>query len=102
MATDATYPREVDDATGSGSRVSVLLFAGTGAIASAVFFGLCWLGAYLPFGSPTHMYLQLFTTAETSSALALGQGLCWSLIFGAVAGGLIALVHNALAYLTRR
>lgn len=102
MATNASDRCELDEATRPAEGVSVLLFAATGAIASVAFFALCWLGAWLPIGSPTHLYLQLFTPADTSTASGLAQGLCWSLIFGAVAGGLIALVYNALLYLARR
>ena len=78
-------------------KASLLRSALAGAMASGVFFLLCWLGAFLPIGPATHMYLQLFTNAELTSALALGQGFCWSVIFGFVAGALIALCHNLLA-----
>lgn len=48
-------------------------------------------GAFLFFGPATHTFLQLFTNAELASGLALGQGLCWSIVFGFIAGALIAL-----------
>ena len=56
----------------------------------------------LPFGPATHMYLQLFTSADVNSALALWQGLCWSLAFGLIGGALIALSYNLVASLDER
>ena len=83
-------------------RLGVLRFALTGALAAGLFFGLCWVGAQLPIGPATHMYLNLFTNAELSSSLALIEGVCWSVAFGLIAGALIALIYNALAFLDRR
>ena len=83
-------------------RLGVLRLALTGALAAAIFFVLCWIGAQLPIGPATHMYLNLFTNAELSSGLALAEGVCWSIAFGLIAGALIALVYNALAFLDRR
>ena len=79
-------------ATGPG----IFRFAATGAIASGIFFALCWAGTFLPF-SASHMYIELFTRAEISSAGALVEGLCWSVVFGAIAGALIAGVYRILA-----
>lgn len=79
------------------SRVDVVRFALTGALSATIFFFLCWVGASLPFGPATHMYLQLFTSADVNSGLALWQGLCWSLAFGLVAGALIALSYKLVA-----
>ncbi|MEO7654352.1 MAG: hypothetical protein ABIS23_01550 [Sphingomicrobium sp.] len=78
-------------------RADVVRFALTGALAATSFFFLCWVGAFLPFGPATHMYLQLFTSADVNSGLALWQGLCWSLAFGLIAGGLIALSYKLVA-----
>ena len=86
----------------ASSKVSVVRFALTGAIASGVFFLLCWVGLFLPFGSPTHAYLGLFTNAELTTAFGFGQGLCWSVIFGAVAGLLISVSYNALSVFDAR
>ena len=83
--------------TRSVSKIGVLRFSLTGALASGVFFLLCWLGAFLPVGPATHMYLQLFTNAELTSGLALVQGLCWPVVFGLVAGALVAVAYNMLA-----
>ena len=81
----------------TSSRVNIVRFALTGAVAATIFFILCWLGAFLPFGPATHMYLQLFTSADVNSGLALWQGLCWSLAFGLIAGALIALSYKLVA-----
>lgn len=77
-------------------KAGILRFALTGAFAATVFFLLCWLGAALGIG-PTHMYVALFTDAEVSSGLALIEGGCWSLVFGLIAGALIAFFYNLLA-----
>ena len=82
---------------GSGGRANVLRFALTGAFAAAIFYAICWLGAFLPIGPATHMYLKLFTSADINSGVALVQGLCWSLGFGLIAGTLIASIYNLLA-----
>ena len=89
------------ESNGSGRRANVLRFALTGALAAGIFYVICWLGAFLPIGPATHMYLTLFTSAEISSSLALVQGLCWSLAFGLIAGALIAFIYNLLAPLDR-
>lgn len=92
-----------DDSTYSHShRLGVLRFALTGALAAAIFYAVCWVGAQLPIGPATHMYLQLFTKAELSSGIALIEGICWSISFGLIAGALIAVIYNALAFLDRR
>ena len=90
------------ESTGFGKRANVLRFGLTGALAAGVFYFVCWLGAFLPIGPAIHMYLKLFTNAEINSSLALVQGLCWSLVFGLIAGALIAFIYNLLAPLDRR
>lgn len=83
-------------------KVSITRFVLTGALASAVFFTLCWVGTFLPVGSATHMYLQLFTAGPVTSGPAMAEGFCWSAVFGAVAGGLIAVTYNMLGVFERR
>jgi hypothetical protein len=90
----ATLARDTGTAS---SGPDVVRFALTGALSATMFFVLCWIGAFLPFGPATHMYLQLFTSADVNSGLALWQGLCWSLAFGLVAGGLIAISYKLVA-----
>lgn len=86
----------------SSNKAGIARFALTGALAATVFFILCWLGVLLSIGPATHMYVELFTSAEMSSGLALLQGVCWSLAFGLIAGALIAFFYNLLAPLDGR
>jgi len=86
---------------GASRKTNVLRSALTGALAAGIFYVVCWLGAFLPIGPATHMYLALFTNADINSSLALVQGLCWSLGFGLIAGSLIAVIYNLLAPLDR-
>ena len=86
----------------ASSKVGVLRFALTGALAATTFFVICWLGAVLGIGFVTHMYIGLFTSAEMSSGVALLQGACLSLVFGLVVGALIAFFYNLLAPLDGR
>jgi len=74
----------------------------TGGIVGLLLFIICWLAVFIPSVRATHMYIQLFTAAEIRSGAALVEGVCWSLIFGAVIGALIALVYNGLAAISRR
>lgn len=83
-------------------KIGVLRLALTGAIASAVFFVLCWVGAQIPLGTLSHMYIQLFTKADLNSTAALVEGLCWSIGFGLIGGALIALAYNFLGALERK
>ena len=74
----------------------------TGALVAVLLFVLCWIGTFIPFSSPTHAYIGLFTPAPMSSVQALIEGSCWSLAFGAVIGALVALIHNGLGRLFGR
>lgn len=82
-------------------RLNVARVALAGGTAAAAFYFLCWLGAFLPVGPATHLYLQLFATGDTRTGLALAQGLCWSVAFGLVAGALFSLFYNAFAAIER-
>ena len=90
------------DHVANASRAGVLRLALTGGIAATVFYILCWIGARLPVGTATHMYLQLFTDEDLSSTASLIEGTCWSLAFGLIAGALLALAYNATAGMDRR
>ena len=83
-------------------RLDVLRLALTGAITAAVVFAFCWLGTLVPFSSPTHAYISLFTPAEISSGAALAQGLFWSFLFGGLSGAVLAIVYNLLSPLGRK
>jgi len=82
-------------------RLGLVRFAATGAVTGALLIVLCWIATFLPVSSPTHAYIALFTPAETQSVTALVEGGLWSLLFGAVAGGLLAWVYNRFAGLDR-
>ena len=73
----------------------------TGGLTAAIVFLLCWLGAFLPFSSPTHAYIGLFTTAPVDSLEALFTGLCWSLLFGGLVGAVFAILYNLTSALER-
>ena len=75
--------------------LSVGRLAVSGGITAAAIFVLCWLGTFIPFSSPTHAYISLFTRADISSGLALVEGTCWSLLFGIIVGAVFGLVYNA-------
>ena len=96
----ATATREVR--LSSAPRLGVARVALTTGLAASAFLLLCWIGARLGLGPVTHMYVQLFSPADVSSALALIVGLCWSLVGGLVAGGLFAWIYNLLAALDPR
>ncbi len=83
----------------SNQKLGVARVAVAGAATAAIFFALCWVGSFLPIGPATHMYLGLFTSAEPTSAIALVQGVCWSLGFGLIAGALFSWSYNLLARL---
>jgi hypothetical protein len=89
-------------ATLHSHNLSVLRFALTGALAAAIFYVFCWIGTQIPFGTLSHMYLQLFTKADPSSMTALIEGACWSIGFGLIMGALIAVIYNSLAFLDRQ
>lgn len=71
--------------------------AATGAAVLVVLFLLCWLAAAFTSLTVSHMYISLFTAAPISSVAALIAGLCWSMLFGAVTGALVAVFFNLLA-----
>jgi hypothetical protein len=79
------------------SRLGLLHCAVTGALVFGVILVACWLGAVLTPMPVTHMYISMFSAAEITSSAALFAGLCWSLIFGAWAGLVLALVNNFVA-----
>lgn len=83
-------------------QLSVTRLSVTTGVSAAAIFVLCWIGTFIPFSSPTHAYIGLFTNADYSSATALFQGTCWSLLFGLIVGAVFALIYNATAPLGRR
>lgn len=101
MATQAD-PKFADVATAKGRRISVTRLALTGSVTAALVFVVCWLGTFIPFFSPTHAYISLFTAAETSTPEALIEGSLWSLLFGGFSAALFAIVYNLFGGLESR
>lgn len=97
---NATQTAGVVEAEHTHSISVVRLFVAGGLTAAAVFV-LCWIGTYIPFSTPTHAYIALFTPADMSSVQALVEGGLWSLLFGALVGALFALIFNATRALGR-
>ena len=83
-------------------RVSITRLSVATGVSAAVIFVLCWIGTFVPFSSPTHAYIGLFTNADISSGVALYEGTCWSFVFGLIVGAVFALIYNATAPLGRR
>jgi hypothetical protein len=86
----------------AGGRLGVVRCGATGAAVMVLVYALCWAGAALGAFNVSHMYLALFTNAPIASTAALMIGLCWSAVFGALAGTLTAITYNAFAFLTPR
>ena len=72
-----------------------------GAAVGGTIFITCWLLAFAPV-TATHSLISLFTTAEPTSLAALALGSCWSIIFGAWVGLLIALASKFVTSITTR
>jgi len=83
-------------------KLGVMRLVLTGGVTAMAIFVLCWAGTFVALTSPTHAYIGLFTAAETRSITALLEGGLWSLLFGALSGGLFALVYNLVGGLDRQ
>lgn len=83
-------------------RLGVLRLTVSGGITALLIFLICWLGTFVPFSSPTHAYISLFTNAPVSSVQALWEGLWWSLLFGGFFATVFAFVYNSVSGLERR
>jgi hypothetical protein len=99
MATTSP-PARLD--TDRGHTFSVVRLLVTGGLTASIVFLLCWIGAFLPYSSPTHAYIGLFTSAEYTSERALSEGFCWSLLFGGLVGAVFALIYNLTGRLGSR
>jgi hypothetical protein len=99
MVTSPTADAAEDTKSGTISVIRLLIAVGATAV---VVFVLCWIGTFIPFSSPTHAYIRLFTTAEVNSIAALAEGTLWSLLFGALVGASFAIIFNATASIVRR
>lgn len=97
----ATASMASPTAEARSNRLGVRRLVIAAGLTAAAAFVLCWLGMFIPFSSPTHAYVGLFTAAEPKSALAFAEGTFWSLLFGALVGGLFGLIYNATASFVR-
>jgi hypothetical protein len=82
-------------------RHSVVHAAITGAAALAALFLLCWATEAVAGSPPTRAVLAFFGAADTAGAKAGVAGVGWAIIFGCVAGGVLALFGNLLSNLGR-
>ncbi|WP_374473038.1 hypothetical protein [Phenylobacterium sp.] len=82
-------------------RHSIVHAAVIGAAVLAAIFLLCWATEAVAGSPPTRAVVALFGGADTSSAKAAVAGLGWAIIFGCVAGGLLAMFGNLLSNLGR-
>lgn len=90
------------ETTAGAHRLGVWRCAATGAVALAVVLAVCWVGTLFAQFTWPHMFISLFTTQPVGSGGALAEGLCWSLLFGALTGIVVALVYNLFGFLDRR
>lgn len=69
-----------------------------GAFVLGVLFVLCWITSAFGNIEVPNAFVRLFTTQPVGSITAFYEGLLWALVFGALAGALIAFG----SYLMRR
>ncbi|AMS43240.1 hypothetical protein N7E70_021485 [Aminobacter sp. NyZ550] len=78
--------------------LSMLGLAMAASAALIVLFVLCALvGVLFPSLQVTHAWVGLFTLAPVTSPQAWLEGIFFSLVFGIIAGAIVAAVHNAVA-----
>ncbi len=82
-------------------RLSFRRCAATGAMVLGSLFAVCWIASAVGLLTASHMFVALFTTAPMATLAAGAFGLLWALVFGAIAGGLVALSYNATAGFAR-
>ena len=83
-------------------KLVVLRCAATGGTVLGSIYAMCWIGAASSLLIASHMFLALFTVAPSNSLAALVIGVCWTIVFGALAGALVALAYNAFGLLQPR
>ena len=98
----ATQAQSTFAAADRGRRIGVARLALAGGVTAALVFVICWIGTFVPFSSPTHAYISLFTTAGVDTVEALIEGSLWSLLFGAFSATMFALVYNLFASVDSR
>lgn len=92
---------EVTMSSGAVSTIGILHATLVGVVVGGTIFITCWFLAFTPV-TATHSLILLFTTAEPTSLAALALGLCWSFIFGAWVGFLIALANKIITGIMTR
>ena len=83
----------IEQSTAGIAGLSISRLASTGAFAVGAIFAVCWTAAAVGIVG-SHAFIGLFTLAPTASLDALAMGGICALIFGAVAGALIAIGYN--------
>ncbi len=83
-------------------KAPILRWAVTGAVTLILLFVLCWLGTLVWPSVFSHLFVTLFTVAPTTSWLALIEGVCSALIFGFLAGTILACSYNWAAWTERK
>ncbi len=76
-------------------KLSVNRLAMTGALSTALLFGLCWVVGALGFVG-SHAFIALFTLPPVLSVTALCIGVLSATVFGGIGGAAIALFYNVL------
>lgn len=75
-------------------RLGIVRSALAGAAVVAVLFAACWIGTAVSGLAVSHMFIALFTAEPVASQAALVQGLASAIVFGAIAGALVAFFYN--------
>lgn len=101
MATRSEAVSVGSSVVGLRRRLGLFRLASAAGVTSAIVFALCWVGTFIPFSSPTHAFIALFSPAEMSSVRALVEGTGWALLFGALVGAVFAAVYNLFGGLER-
>lgn len=83
------------------SRVRLLRFGLSGAIAAGLIFVGLWMAAQLPMG-PSDMIVDLFTTRGTASTAGLEEGVLYAALIGFFAASIADLAYEALRWLEHR
>lgn len=89
------------DMTAAIHRLGVWRCAATGAVTLAIVFAVCWIGTLFGQFTWPHMFIALFTSQPVGSGGALAEGLCYSVVFGALTGAVVALSYNLFGFLQR-
>jgi hypothetical protein len=77
-------------------RLGVGRCVATGGLGLPAFYALFWVGAFFAPHAP-HRLLNLFSAEKAGTMLSLFEGMGFAMIFGGIAGALIAGIYNALA-----